>query len=72
MRLLLGFETPQKGAVYYDGKDLSTIDLKSLRRRVGVVMQDGKLFSGDIYSNIVISAPWLTVDDAWAAGAKAL
>lgn len=57
MRLLLGFETPQKGAVYYDGKDLSTIDLKSLRRRVGVVMQDGKLFSGDIYSNIVISAP---------------
>ena len=72
MRLLLGFETPQKGAVYYDGKDLSTIDLKSLRRRVGVVMQDGKLFSGDIYSNIVISAPWLTVDDAWAAGATAL
>lgn len=70
MRLLLGFETPQKGAVYYDGKDLSTIDLKSLRRRVGVVMQDGKLFSGDIYSNIVISAPWLTMDDAWAAGGK--
>ena len=67
MRLLLGFETPQKGAVYYDGKDLNTIDLKSLRRRTGVVMQDGKLFSGDIYSNIVISAPWLTVDDAWEA-----
>lgn len=67
MRLLLGFETPQKGAVYYDGKDLSAIDLKSLRRRIGVVMQDGKLFSGDIYSNIVISAPWLTLDGAWAA-----
>lgn len=67
MRLLLGFETPQKGAVYYDGKDLSAIDLKSLRRRVGVVMQDGKLFSGDVYSNIVISAPWLTLDDAWEA-----
>ena len=67
MRLMLGFETPQKGAVYYDGKDISKVDLKSLRRKIGVVMQNGKLFSGDIYSNIVISAPWLTLDDAWEA-----
>lgn len=67
MRLMLGFETPNKGAVYYDGRDLSTIDLKSLRKKVGVVMQDGKLFHGDIYSNIVISAPHLTLDDAWEA-----
>ena len=67
MRIMLGFETPQKGAVYFDGKDLSSIDLKSLRRRIGVVMQDGKLFQGDIFTNITISAPWLTVDDAWEA-----
>ncbi len=71
MRLLLGFETPQRGAIYYDGKDINSIDLKSLRRKIGVVMQDGKLFSGDIYSNIVISAPWLTLDDAWAAAEMA-
>lgn len=67
MRLMLGFETPRKGAVYYDGKDLAAIDLKSLRRRIGVVMQNGSLFLGDIYSNITISAPWLTLDDAWEA-----
>lgn len=67
MRLMLGFETPQKGAVYYDGKDLSTIDLKSLRRKIGVVMQNGKLFSGDVFSNITISAPWLTLNEAWEA-----
>lgn len=67
MRLMLGFETPDKGAVYYDGKDLSTIDLRSLRKKIGVVVQDGKLFQGDIYSNIVISAPYLTIDDAWEA-----
>lgn len=67
MRLMLGFETPQKGAIYYDGQDLASIDLKSLRRKTGVVMQNGKLFSGDIFSNITISAPWLTVDDAWQA-----
>ena len=67
VRLLLGFETPQKGAVYYDGRDLKSLDPKSLRRRIGSVLQDGKLFMGDIYSNIVISAPWLTVKDAWEA-----
>jgi len=67
MRLLLGFEKPQKGAIYYDGKDLETIDKKSLRSKIGTVIQNGKLFQGDIYSNIVISAPQLTLDDAWEA-----
>lgn len=67
MRLLLGFEHPQKGAIYYDGRDLERIDLRSLRRRIGAVMQNGKLFQGDIYSNIVISALWLSQDEAWEA-----
>lgn len=67
MRLLLGFEHPQKGAIYYDGRDLERIDLRSLRRRIGAVIQNGKLFQGDIYSNIVISAPWLSQDEAWEA-----
>ena len=67
MRLMLGFEKPNKGAIYYDGRDLNTLDMKSLRQKIGVVMQNGKLFQGDIYSNIVISAPWLSVDDAWSA-----
>lgn len=67
MRLMLGFETPQKGAIYFDNKDISTLDLKSLRHHIGTVMQNSKLFQGDIYSNITISAPWLTLDDAWQA-----
>ena len=71
MRILLGFEKPQKGAVYYNGKDLNTIDLKSLRRKIGVVMQNGKLFQGDIFSNIVISAPQLTMEQAWEAAEMA-
>lgn len=71
MRLLLGFEKPQNGAIYYDGKDINSIDLKSLRRRIGVVMQEGRLFQGDLFSNIVISAPWLTLDDAWEAAEMA-
>ncbi|MBR4473730.1 MAG: NHLP bacteriocin export ABC transporter permease/ATPase subunit [Oscillospiraceae bacterium] len=67
MRLLLGFEIPERGAIYYDGKDMTKLDLRSLRRRMGVVTQDGSLFQGDIYSNIVISAPQLTLDEAWEA-----
>ena len=67
MRIMLGFETPKKGSVYFDGKDLNTIDLRSLRKKIGVVMQNGRLFGGDLYSNITISAPELTMDDAWEA-----
>ena len=67
MRLLLGFETPEKGAIYYDGVDMSKLDLRSLRRRIGAVTQDGSLFQGDIYSNIVISAPHLDLDASWEA-----
>ena len=67
MRLLLGFEMPQKGSIFYDKKDIARIDLESLRQKIGSVMQDGKLFLGDIYSNIVITAPQLTMDEAWEA-----
>ena len=71
MRLLLGFETPEKGAIYYDGRDMTKLDLRSLRRRIGAVTQDGSLFQGDIYENIVISAPELTLDEAWKAAEMA-
>lgn len=71
MRLLLGFEKPERGAVYYDGKDLSRLDLQTLRQKIGSVIQSGGLFQGDIFSNIIISAPHLTLDDAWAAAETA-
>ena len=66
-----GFEKPQKGAVYYDGRDLNRIDLKSLRSKIGTVMQNSTLFLGDIYSNISISAPWLSLEEAWEAAEMA-
>ena len=67
MRLLLGYEKLEKGAIYYDGRDMSKLDLRSLRRRIGSVMQTGSLFQGDIYSNIVITAPQLGLEQAWEA-----
>jgi len=66
LRLLLGFEQPETGAVYYDGQDLAEISVKSVRSQMGVVLQHGQLMAGDIYGNIVGSLP-LSIDDAWVA-----
>ena len=71
VRILLGFEKPRVGAVFYDGKDINSLDLRSLRRHIGVVMQNGKLLMGSIFENITISAPWLGLDDAWEAAEAA-
>ena len=71
IRLLLGFEKPEIGSVFFDGKDLNNVDLSSLRRKIGTVLQSDGLFQGDIYSNIVITAPELTMEDAWKAAETA-
>ena len=71
IRLLLGFEKPERGAIYYDHYELGKIDPRSLRKHIGVVIQNGQLFQGDIFSNITISAPQLTLKDAWAAAETA-
>ena len=57
MRLLLGFETPDSGTVTYDGRELTTLDVREVRRQVGVVLQNAQLMPGDIFSNIVGFAP---------------
>ena len=66
LRLLLGFESPSSGSIYYDREDLAALDRQAVRRQIGVVLQDGKLLTGDIFTNIVGSA-LLTLDDAWEA-----
>ena len=71
IRLLLGFEKAQKGTIFYDGSDINKLDLVSLRKKIGVVMQNSRLFHGDIFSNITISAPGATAEDAWNAAESA-
>ncbi|MCS6821475.1 MAG: NHLP bacteriocin export ABC transporter permease/ATPase subunit [Microscillaceae bacterium] len=67
IRLLLGFEKPESGSIFYDKQDLSLLDLRLLRQQIGVVLQEGALTPGDILSNIIGSSPHLTIDDAWHA-----
>ena len=69
-RLLLGFETPDSGGIFYDGQDLAQLDLDSVRHQMGVVLQNGSLMPGDIFTNIV-GASQLTIDDAWRAARRA-
>ena len=63
IRLLLGFETPEEGSVYLDGFDLRELDLKNYRRKLGTVLQDAKLISGDLYSNITVTKPDATLEE---------
>ena len=67
MRLMLGFEKPLTGGIYYDNHDLAKVDKASLRRKIGCCLQSGSLFTGDLFHNITITAPWATHEDAWDA-----
>lgn len=62
LKLLLGFEKPSSGKIMYDGKDIGSYDICELRRRIGTVMQDGKLISGNIYTNVTLSSPNLNAE----------
>jgi ATP-binding cassette subfamily C protein len=64
MRVLLGFERPQSGALLYDNKDVNELRLRELRRQFGVVLQDTRLLAGDILSNIVGDSG-ASLEDAW-------
>ncbi len=70
MRLLLGFETPEAGSVYYDDQDLSHLDVHAVRRQLGVVVQHGKIMSGSIVDNISGGA-LISMDEAWEAVTRA-
>jgi NHLM bacteriocin system ABC transporter ATP-binding protein len=70
LRLLLGFERPESGAIFYDGQDLTALDIHAVRRQIGTVLQTSRLMTGDIFTNIV-GTSGLTIDDAWEAARMA-
>ena len=70
LRLLLGFEQPESGKIYYDGQDLGSLDIREVRQKIGVVLQTSRLMPTDIFRNIVGNSP-LTKADAWDAAERA-
>ena len=70
LRLLLGFEQPAAGSIYFDGQDLPSLDVHSVRRQIGVVLQNGRPMVGSLYSNIV-GEGGLGIDAAWEAARMA-
>jgi ATP-binding cassette subfamily C protein len=70
IRLMIGFEEPWAGAVRYDGRNLSSLDVAAVRRQLGVVLQHAQPFAGSILSNIC-GGEDVSVDEAWDAAAMA-
>jgi ATP-binding cassette subfamily C protein len=70
MRLLLGFERPQQGGIYYDSQDLASLDARAVRQQLGVVLQESRVLPTDIFRNIVGTTS-RTMDDAWEAAEMA-
>jgi ATP-binding cassette subfamily C protein len=66
LRLLLGFESCEAGAVQYDGRDLTGLDLTAVRQQIGVVLQFGRINTGSIYDNVA-AGNLVTLDEAWQA-----
>ena len=70
LRLLLGFDQPETGEIYYDRQDLSTLSVRRVRQQIGVVLQNGRLLDGSIFENIV-GTSGLTTQDAEEAARMA-
>lgn len=70
LRLLLGFESPASGGVFYDGKNLAELDLVAVRRQLGVVLQNGRIGAGSIFENIAAGG-LVSREEAWVAAQMA-
>ncbi|HXY16814.1 MAG TPA: ABC transporter ATP-binding protein [Gaiellaceae bacterium] len=66
-KLIARFYDPDSGSVRVDGTDLRSVELRSYRRQLGVVLQDPFLFSGTIADNIRLARPDATDDEVLEA-----
>jgi ATP-binding cassette subfamily B protein len=69
--LLVGLYRPTEGRILFDGLDLSELDLRSVRRQVGIVPQHPYLFGASIRANILLSDPTLPLTRAVEAAQRA-
>jgi len=69
-RLLLGFEQPEIGSILYNNQDISGLDINSIRRQIGTVLQTASISAGSMFENIA-SGLVITLDEAWMAAKDA-
>ena len=69
-RLLLGFEQPETGSILYNNQDISGLDVNSIRRQIGTVLQTAHISAGSMFENIA-SGLVITLDEAWSAARDA-
>ena len=70
LRILLGFEDPQQGQVYVDGRDCRELQRDLLRRQIGTVLQDARLVGNTLMEVIAAGRP-LSLEQVWSAAEKA-
>jgi ATP-binding cassette subfamily B protein len=66
-KLVARFYDPQRGSVEIDGRDLRGLRQRSLRRQLGIVPQEGFLFSGTVRENIAFGRPTASLEEIEAA-----
>ena len=71
MALLMRFYDPQEGAILIDGQDIRELKQSSLRKHIGVVLQDPLLFNDTIKNNIAYGRPDATQAEIEAAAQAA-
>lgn len=69
LRLLLGFEEPGYGGIFFDGQELASLDATAVRRQMGVVVQNAQPMPGSLFDNIVGAAGG-TLEEAWEAAER--
>lgn len=69
--LLLRFYSPQSGAIYLDGVDVSDVAIRDVRARIGLVPQDPAIFSQSLYENILYGRPEASEGEVWKAAEQA-
>ena len=70
LRLILGFERPTVGSIYFDGKDVAGLDLREVRHQIGVVLQNDQLMEASLFHNIRGDKE-ISMDEAWRAAKMA-
>jgi ABC-type multidrug transport system fused ATPase/permease subunit len=68
-KLVARFYDPQRGTVSVDGHDLRSVRQRALRRQLGIVPQEGFLFSGSVRENIAFGRPEASLEEIEAAAA---